>query len=207
MKIMVIGSEGSMGQRYRAILRYLGHSFVGVDVQHDEETVLDLASRVDGVIIATPTPTHSYFIHLLSPTIKVPILCEKPICKHPDELKDILTLCEINKTNLTVMMQYKMLLDPARKGFSHYDYFRTGNDGLTWDCFQIIALSNGPVRVANTAPVWDCMINGQKLFLSDMDRAYVDFVQKWIEEPGDDLKEIEAFHQKVVKYERDHGAN
>jgi hypothetical protein len=209
VRVLIIGSEGSMGKRYQAVLKYLKTPFDCVDAIDSEDYIVQLAKESRGVIIATPTETHSYFLHLLSPLVKAPILCEKPVCKDIDELKTIIDVCRANGTNLTMMMQYKFL-DFSQmlslEGPSHYDYFRTGNDGLYWDTFQTIALARGPVVVRNESPIWDCQLNGRRINFSDMDNAYISAVGEWLQNPGDDLDELLAMHIKVKKYELEYGS-
>lgn len=199
MKYLIIGAKGSMGQRYRAILKSLCHDFNCTDFNHDEDVVLNLARLSDGIIIASPTDTHLYYINLLAPLSK-PILCEKPVCKNIDDVRDAIEICQANKTPLTMMMQYKVLTKAGDVGESYYDYFRTGPDGLPWDCFQVLALAENKVKVNNESPTWECMINGRKLSLADMDKAYVRYVKAWIRGYKQSSKEILGMHQKVRSY-------
>lgn len=208
MNILIIGSEGSMGSRYKAIFKYLGKSFTCVDVNDSEDKALAFAQDADGIVIASPTDTHSAYIHMLSPSVEVPILCEKPVCKDINELRDVLDICRSNGTKLSMMMQYEFLdysLMLKINGNSHYDYFKTGNDGLIWDCFQTIALARGPVVVRNESPIWDVQLNGRKLNLSDMDNAYISYVAAWLEGGTSDLTKILEMHLKVHRYEITYG--
>lgn len=188
-----------MGQRYKAILKHLGHEFFCVDVDIHEDTTLGLAHMSDGIIVASPTDTHHYYINLLAP-LSIPILCEKPICKSEDGLKDIIEICEANKTRLTMMMQYYVLTVASDAGTSYYDYFRTGPDGLPWDCFQIIALAKRDIRIKNESPVWSCAINGRKLNIADMDKAYISFVRSWIDGYKQTSQELIEMHKKVQNF-------
>lgn len=199
MSYLIIGANGSMGQRYQAILKHLGKTVVCADVETPLEKVLNAADWADGVILATPTETHYDYLRWLAPQIDPPILCEKPVTKSMDELHLLFDLLIDQRTNFTMMLQYQML-DSDKVGSSNYNYFRTGKDGLIWDCFQVIALARGPVHVDNTSPIWTCRLNGKALSLSDMDKAYVDFVAQWIERPGHDLAWLMDMHQKVNNY-------
>jgi hypothetical protein len=197
-----------MGKRYQAVLKYLGKSFTCVDAIDSEDYILRMAQDSNGVIIATPTDTHVYYLNLLAPRIKAPILCEKPICKDIDDLKFLIADLKSHGTNLTMMMQYKFLDFSAMlqiEGPSHYDYFRTGKDGLYWDTFQTIALARGPVVVRNESPIWDVQLNGRRINFSDMDNAYITAVSEWINNPGDDLDQLLEMHIKVKKHELDFG--
>ena len=199
MRFLIIGANGSMGRRYQAILSSLGHEFDCVDINHHEDSVLGLAYLCDGCIIASPTDTHLYYIHLLAPLSK-PILCEKPVSKSLEEVTDALDICRANSTPLTMMMQYKVLTKKEDVGPSLYDYFRTGPDGLPWDCFQIIGLAENDVQIRNQSPIWKCMINGRVLSIADMDKAYVRFLKAWIRGYRQSPNEILGMHQKVKNY-------
>jgi hypothetical protein len=104
--------------------------------------------------------------------------------------------------SFTMTMQYHELVKSYETGkVSKYDYFRSGPDGLVWDCLQIIGLSRGPIELSDISPIWSCDINGQKLNLSDMDRAYVRFMSKWIYGSLDQtMDEVRFMHEKVHQY-------
>lgn len=199
MKVLIIGSEGSMGKRYQAILDYIGHEKVLADKKDDRIEICLKAMQSDRIIIATPTETHAQILHWVMPQGK-PILCEKPVCKNLDELVEIISYAKWNKTPLAMVMQYKYLVEPESEGPSSYNYFRHGNDGLIWDCFQIIALAKGEVTLAEDSPYWQCQINGQRLSIESMDSAYVTMLREWIEKPYSDVENLYAIHEKVSKY-------
>lgn len=201
MSILIIGSEGSMGKRYQAILRYLNRSFVCADKQMSGGEMLIAAQRSEGIIIATPTDTHGELIKCLAPLSK-PILCEKPIDKDPDQFHEIMEALKAFDTPFRMMMQYEMLISTDSIGHSHYDYFRHGNDGLYWDCMQIIALARGSISIRESSPVWSCKINGKPLNLAHMDAAYIGYVQKWFNKPSQNLAYLEDIHQKVRETEK-----
>lgn len=206
---LVVGHKGSMGERYQAILRHLGEPFVGYDTKEWASMVLPDYSIYDRFIIATPTETHLAWVRQLDGYNK-PILCEKPLSKNIAEVEEILSC----KSPLSMTMQYKYLLDgkgehalakwtdyehgiPPR---SWYDYFRTGKDGLYWDCFQVIALAEGPVKVQNASPTWTCAINGQVLSIKDMDNAYVENVKDFLSDHYLDRSDLLRWHLKVKEY-------
>lgn len=179
--VLIIGSEGSMGKRYQAILKYLEIPFSGVDINHSVGFVLNKVADASRVILCTPTDNHFSYLEKIIPIGK-PILCEKPISRSLREMERILGLIEQHRSNFAMTFQYSELV-PANQdpGQSHYHYFRSGKDGLIWDCLQIIALAKGEIEISNDSPVWRCMINGRKLSLSDMDHAYLNFTRKWLD--------------------------
>jgi hypothetical protein len=196
--------NGNMGQRYTAVLRHLGHEPWGFDIPGLDEKH-ELASQVrseaehsDAVIIATPTATHGKLLGILLPTER-PILCEKPISKNLSELEWALGFAKLHKASLQMVSQYDYLVDDGFEGETVYDYFKSGGDGLYWDTINIIKHARGKVRVANQSPVWTCQINGQKLNLGLMDRAYIEMVAAWLKRPPTrtDSDGIWAAHKKV----------
>ena len=196
MSVLIVGANGSMGRRYQAILRHLEQEYVCADFDTSLPYIDSMAKESDGVIIASPTKTHIEFIKRFI-GYKKPILCVKPISTSIEALRDILMDVRDSGTNLTMTMQYKMLCNPVASGWSYYNYYNTGKDGLIWDCTQIIGLSKGLVRLDNDSPVWKCCINGQTLSIADMDGAYVEYVKKWLRNPGQDLYELKEVHEKT----------
>ena len=189
--VVLFGARGSMGQRYRAIFRYLGVPVVPVDIA-DGPIVWPLvwgevrSSR--GVVFATPTSTHGPLMNQLvsadaSRGWHVPILCEKPIAAAAGLVAMFLTGPNAILGPFAMMCQYQMLDDGLTEGVTRYDYFRSGQDGLAWDCISLLALARGDVVLLNDAPVWECVLNGRRLTLGDVERAYVDFVARWLREP------------------------
>lgn len=208
--IALVGSEGSMGKRYQAILRHLKEDFIALDkASMPEEEIISRASECDRILICTPTDTHVRYLRALLPTRK-PILCEKPVTKNLEELEELHAECARNGWQYQMVMQYLELeisREPNR--WSFYNYFRHGNDGLVWDCMQIVALAQGDIALGETSPYWDCVINGRKLNIADMDGAYVRHIHRWLS-PGaavNCMDDILAVHRKVSNYKETHDAN
>jgi hypothetical protein len=199
--ILILGAEGAMGRRYQAILRYLGKPFRCADVRNPEDLVQEMASQAHGLIIATPTATHTQLIRKYL-KYGIPILCEKPITKNVAELKELTMDIRRAGSPFRMMQQYSMLMEPRKIGKTQYNYFKHGSDGLIWDCIQIITLARGDVRLGEDSPIWRCMINGKALDLAHMDAAYIGYVQKWLTEPAQDLGEIVAAHEKTAEFQR-----
>lgn len=183
-----------MGRRYKAILGALDEPFACYDVKSGSAP--PHPGAFDRFIIATPTSTHLGLVQALDQYGK-PILCEKPLSTDLAEVEQILAC----KSPLQMMAQYTHLLDDESDGLSYYSYYAHGPDGLVWDCFQIIALSNGPVEVHEDSPVWLCAINGLQLSKDDMDQAYVDAVAAWLKGAAIPREQLLAWHKKVKDYE------
>jgi hypothetical protein len=194
---LIIGSEGSMGKRYQAILKHLHEPFEKYDPKlHGSKFPDDREFK--RFIIASPTDTHAMWVKKLD-VYKRPILCEKPLSKDLEEVEDILQ-CE---SPITMMMQYYMLADKQSYGPSFYNFYHHGPDGMVWDCFQIIALAKGEVELHETSPIWKCMINGRNIQRGHMDGAYVEFVREWIRGGLPALGRIQLmlWHRKVKEFE------
>ncbi len=192
---LIIGSEGSMGKRYQAILKFLGEPFGCYDLK--THGFLKLCDQYSRYIIATPTHTHLEWVARLDEYLK-PILCEKPLSKDLVEVKEILKC----KSPLSMMMQYTWLFDRHSFGRSFYDYYNHGPDGLIWDCFQIIALASGEIELKESSPVWSCRINGTKIQRQAMDAAYVEFVRAWLKgEAVVTRDQLLKWHEKVKQFE------
>lgn len=171
-----------MGVRYQAILKALGVTCVGVDKDDDWPDL----KGFDAAIVASPTETHASVASSLCRE-GIPVLVEKPISTNP---LTAATFCDDAVAgNFKVRMVNQYLHMPRGpvieqfQGGTLYDYFRSGKDGLVYDCISILALAHGPISLNNRSPEWRCVINGQPLSLADMDRAYVDMVKRFLEEP------------------------
>ena len=191
-----------MGKRYRAVLDYLGKEYVAVDKEHNRHFVAAAAQESDGIIIATPTDTHVDLIRQFGQHEK-PILCEKPITKDVKALRKVVADLDPARSPLTMVYQYSVLADRFSQGWSYYNYFKHGTDGLAWDCLQIIGLARGEVDLAEDSPVWRCRLNGKSINLGKMDRAYIKFIEHWIRAPRfQDLGAVVEAHEKTAEMER-----
>lgn len=200
--ILLLGSEGSMGRRYQAIMNYHGVNYVGLD-QHNSltSTVTKYAKEASGIILATPTGTHMAYLQLLMP-FKTPILCEKPITKNMGDWDELIDLYEDTRCPIRMMFQYSLLDSQANKGLTKYDFYNHGKDGLLWDCFQPIALARGIVEIKETSPIWTGILNGKELHSCEMDRAYVQYFKMWQKDPRQDLYSLRNMHEKVHNHGR-----
>jgi hypothetical protein len=198
--ILIVGARGNMGQRYAKVLEYHGVKWQGVDIDDTYLTQMKLAEKSSGVLIASPTAAHINQLHRFAYMGK-PVLCEKPFTKDLSALKEVLELYHKTRTPLSMVFQYQELMpEEPTKGPSWYNYFRTGKDGLIWDCIQIIALAKKPPVLKAMSPVWDCTINGHRLNLGDMDQAYVTNVKRWLDGDYMKLTRIYDAHFKTAQF-------
>jgi hypothetical protein len=205
-KIQIIGANGSMGTRYQAILRKFGcDSGDHVDL---DKGAIDFDCR--NFIICTSTDIH--FDVLQGLPIGSRVLCEKPLAKSSQTVREMLNYADQSLIDLQMVLQYVELFDERMlrrmdsllrnaSVRSYYDYFRHGNDGLVWDCLQIIALSQCPVSLSESSPIWQCMINGIELTAgAAMDIAYCEHVQNWIEHNPPKFFRKENSHQNYQSW-------
>ncbi len=154
----------------------------------------------DGVIIATPTFNHLSSIRRLAAS-GVPILCEKPIST---DIREVLELCrdmEKAKIKLRMVNQYEyMTLDPAAAGFTVYNYWNHGKDGLAFDCINILGLAKGEVNLGETSAVWTCAINGEVMSIADMDHAYIKMIRSWLGGEHENIAYIRHAHRKAEEF-------
>lgn len=192
---LIIGSQGSMGKRYQAILRFLEEPYDCFDPS------LALSSypseKFSRFIIASPTKTHLDWVKHLD-RFNRPILCEKPLSKDLKEVDEILS-CQ---SPISMMMQYAYLADKDSYGRSAYNYYHHGADGLIWDCFQVIALAKtNEIELREDSPIWKCIINGKKISRGDMDMAYVEAVRYWLKGFHVKRSDLRDWHHKVKAFE------
>jgi hypothetical protein len=214
-KILVIGSQGNMGKRYMLILKHLGHSPFGFDLKKDTPTPIDeiekYGERFDGIIIATPTSHHLNVINLYKRS-GLPILCEKPFTnnykRHCEMLHEVI---EDKDLKIRMVNQYEYYenkrLDHLKIIKEHeihelpkitkYNYFKTGQDGLLYDCINILGLAKHKFDIQNNSPIWQCTINGFICRMDQMDHAYVWNVKDWLEKFDSNKEYIIKAHEKV----------
>lgn len=199
MIVGIVGHLGNMGQRYRRIVEHLGHQWIGHDVREDKlGDMRALAFTADAIIIASPTHLHVDHIRAFK-DYSLPILCEKPVTKDLDALEELLADLKSAGTRLKVVNQYAELSFPKDgTGLTAYNYFKSGGDGLAWDCISLVTLANGEIELRNDSPVWKAQINGHPLVLSEMDGAYIRMVDRWLRDPTTtDYNAIYQAHKKV----------
>ena len=180
-----------MGGRYAACLDYLSYSYDCYDY-YDWHVACDNDHQY--VIIASPTDCHYENLKSFRHS-KTHILCEKPIVKDLAQLREVLSW----ELNLTMVNQYKYLADPESEGETKYNYFKTSNDGLEWDCINIIGLAKQKPVIKNSLPFWTCIINGRQVDLNEMDGAYVEMIRTWIKDPTRNTEYILNTHKRVVE--------
>lgn len=206
-----------MGRRYKAICDWLKIEHVGIDREDDLNKVSFLHIPTH-YIIATPTDKHcdtlSELNEILKGKPKVSILCEKPVAKTDDMTKGMKPLKEIHDAGHKVFMVNNYCfypgLIPKNRGITEYTYYNSGNDGLVWDCIQLIHLAAGQIKLNNKCPYWRTIINGIPLIQDYIPGTYVDMVRCFIGNNNEylwDFDEIVLATRKVIVYEKRNARN
>ncbi|MAH48275.1 hypothetical protein CMI37_20795 [Candidatus Pacearchaeota archaeon] len=217
MKVGIVGSDGNMGRRYAAICNHFQVEYAGYDIANGYQSVYNFIEKANltHVIIASPTDYHMTHISMAM-NHPAKILCEKPFFK--DEYNKNLTELQkyINSKNLFMVNQYayymnlkELSLDNAS---TRYNFYNSGNDGIGWDCIQLIYLAQNKtkIKLSHKSPFWDVSINGLTLNKQLIDNCYVDMVEDFLFHTYDKLwginKIIQA-HEDVIAYEKKQSAD
>jgi len=208
-RILVIG-VGSIGKRYMAIIKYLGHEAIGVDINRGPYSLESF--DFDKAIVCTPTDSHFEPAYALAYMDK-PFLIEKPVSKQILEIKKIK-----EKTDKAYMVNNwahvftDIKLLPYNNSV-YYDHYNTGSDGLAWDCIQLIYLAN-EIMLDNVSPFFHCTINEDKVTLDMVTRSYVnmllafvdgDYHALWtLEQAIDANKKVEGYIEEVRQFSKEH---
>lgn len=163
--ILLIGGLGSIGSRYRAILDYLGEKYVVWDTANIETSRI-MPVDFDAAIIATPTETHFNYCKVME-ALRKPYLCEKPITKNRG----------MPLINGYSVCNYKYLIEPGQQ--IHYNYYKTGSDGLLWDCCQLIYLDPNAVLLT-TSPRWILLADNQDITYRQLENSYVSMIRDFV---------------------------
>ena len=179
-----------MGKRYVGICKLLGHTVYEADTLRPD---IFVPNDFDGLILATPTSSHLADIFAYAELCK-PMLVEKPLFTKNDG-PGVLALNSFPKFGVRMINQYEYYLAKRHmqgesvkiqehtrtSKVTHYNYFRSGNDTIIWDCINIVGLADtdSDIELSNDSLVWDVAINGYQLDLSEMDAAYIWNVLDW----------------------------
>lgn len=195
--VYIIGIRGNMARRYIAVLNHLEVPYTGHDIG-GKLSVLD-APKATHFLICSPTDKHLDHIESVLRFHK-PILCEKPLTKCVSTLEAFEQRNVLSMGLISMVNQYAYLVNRMSYGESFYDYFKSGNDGLAWDCINIIGLAEKRPVLKAEAPVWNCQINGKKLSIEGMDHAYIRMIKDFLYNPKSNYAYARKAHDKVIEW-------
>lgn len=207
--VCIIGSSGNMGSRYTAIMNFLQEDSYGIDLNNysDIETVKKACNKF---IIATPTNMHINIVREIARE-GIKILCEKPLSTKMGEVEKILDICERTNSSINMVNNYSYVKfhdedEFARgDGKTFYNYYKSGSDGLIWDCIQLIGLAKHEITFASHSPIWQCAINGQSVRYDSIDTSYITMMIKFL---GNKIKQdnghLFEIHKKTSEIKNTH---
>jgi hypothetical protein len=204
--ILIIGGGGNMGRRYAAIIESLGRVTRSLELGHDENEFFEAVQGASGVLIATPTDTHMDIIGKVAACkLRVPILCEKPLMRGDPTV----ALEQLQKAGVNLQMVDQYLYMPRHgrdrsddKG-TVYESIFSGNDGLAWDCINLIGKARDLKQVRlklDESVIWTCKINGYRLNIDDMPAAYQEMIFQWLDKPEENYVYTRNAHRRVLEY-------
>ena len=187
-----------MGSRYARIVEYLGLNPVIHDSWKENVNALD----ADLIIDAAPTSIRDHTVLFAEKRPKKRFLLEKPLCKGAN-LGDL-------PRNIRMINQYEYYLADRLSGDvkiieavntkkeTVYDYWRSGKDGLIWDCINIVGLADddSDLDLRQDSLIWNCVINNQVLDISKMDVAYVWNIYDWLIHQDENVDYIYRAHNR-----------
>ena len=215
MRILVLGSAGSMGRRYVSILKSLKQDVVGHDSAHGEVGLARLLDwvRPDAAIVATPTNTH-YGICCRLYTARVDFLCEKPISKYPGDVERIANGVQNAGVDARMVCNWAWVFPEGvlrpREHTVSYNCYNTGRDGTEWDCIQLayLARNTESLSVKTDSPVFKAEMCGSTVTLDAIARSYVRMIKAWLKTPDKlwDMQDAIKATEAVAAWQRKGGA-
>ncbi len=187
-KITVVGM-GSIGKRHDRNLVELGCLTVPHDppIYDDGQTFLDRISDCDGVVIASPTPTHYNYIMQCVETNK-PIFVEKPIASNTSEWRSL------RNYDLGVFVGYNLRFHPCVRQAKQWLNMEMIGQPL-WASFCCAQFNDRPEYLRDGVILnWSHEID---LALHLLGPAIVQGSHVLIKNSGDYMADILLFHSKT----------
>jgi hypothetical protein len=210
MNILIIGASGNMGKRYSAIVSYLGHRAVCLDINNDIAHYL--AYHKGPAIIASPTAEHLVHIEQCL-EYSIPCLCEKPLHKNndPEYISDLEMAAYGKDVDIRMVCNWKFAYDIARNEMRgilpecsnsvSYNCWNTGKDGIAWDCIQLFHFDASP-ELKNDSPYLIARINNVDITEKHIAQSYVEMIKAWLSTPNKlwDLNYSTTLHRLASAY-------
>ena len=176
MRVLLVGADGRIGRRYKAILKMLKVDVISFD--DPEAHPREVESLVfDKAIIAAPTDLH-YAYSMQMARMDKQFLVEKPLSKSLDEC---MMLGHIFGGYVVNNYDYVCKLFTNSAPTIEYDYYNTGDDGMEWDCCQLLYL-DPDATIKTESPLWKLRINGSRVHYDQLEDSYVWMVRDFLAE-------------------------
>lgn len=207
MNVLVIGASGNMGRRYCSILQYLRQTPIKVDIGDN----CFGCQEYTHAIIATPTDTHFEICKKLAELDKT-YLCEKPLSKNPDEIKELIAIEGRTKSkgymvnNWSFATGFVGAFFGINKDMVYYNNWNTGKDGVLWDCIQLIYLAKDfNIQICTGSPVFRAFCGDNNVSLTDIDKSYISMIDNFLSSKKYlwGLQDALAATEKVIAYEKE----
>lgn len=204
--ILIIGSRGSIGTRYRTILEDMGESYCEYDpaINSLEDDAFD-PMVFEKAIIASPTNTHFKYCNLMM-DLKKPFLCEKPLSQNLEECELLAKRQRTEKYKGYVVNNWNFLIPEGEKVRSiEYDYYRTGPDGFCWDLAQPIYIGfkhNAKLHLHKKSALWNVRINNESVQYRDIEWSYLDMISAFINDDYESLWTLQDGLQMSIAVQR-----
>lgn len=185
--VLLIGGMGSVGLRYQAILKSLNVPYLVYDAESLEGFSCEGKRNFEDIefgkaMICSPTDTHLNYVRKLIHLDKT-FLCEKPLTKDPEDLAYI----NAEYPKGFMVCNYKFITKIYGEDVNlSYNYYRSGRDGLLWDCCQLVYI-DPDCELLNDSPLWDFSVNGHPIPYRALELSYVQMIKSFIWNHGKDL--------------------
>ena len=210
--ILLIGGNGSIGSRYKAVLQALGEEFLVFDVPRAQpERLRRYAEKCDRVLICSPTHTHfDYCVEIEA--LNKPYLCEKPLCTNEFQAEALKSHRRGFVVNNWAFLRTNYDLDSNPAHIS-YDFFNTGKDGLLWDVCQLIyiaKLAKCSLSVRRDSYYWDVTWSGTEVPYQYIEKSYLQMMRAFLEDNWKELWSLQRgieMTKLVIDLEQQIGGN
>lgn len=177
-RVLLVGSSGAIGRRYKAILNYLNVDVLECDPESG--TGDNIFNKTDGVLVASPTTTHR---SILEYVLKhdVPVLCEKPLCASLEECYHAIHLPNA-KRRLYMVDNWVHMLGGFRKNYViKYRNWYMGKESFAFNMAQPIYLTSlGKLQVNKNYPMFEAHVDDKIYTAYEIEKSYVEMIEKWI---------------------------
>jgi hypothetical protein len=199
-KVLIVGSEGSIGRRYKAVVTHCDALYIPCDKRNN--TTHNIESDFDMAIVASPTDMHAYHVTRLLKKQK-PILCEKPLGADMYDVRQILGEPGAKDLVYVVDNWSWMIGSSETNNRIIYKNFFTGSENIAYNLAQPIYLSSTSRFKFNlNYPYFEAIVNDKVYTTHDVDRSYVKMIHHWLRsgKTSFDHNKSYAMQEALIQY-------